>query len=289
MAKHANDPIATFLSLVYPSEASRVALCLIPPDKGRPEHRFCRVSEVGKYLGYCRYRNAHKWGIYITPSVLKPRVGARTKECFLPHQRILYLDCDQPDCLQQIKDRYPYPTLVVRTSKGRHQVYWKLDGHVTVAEQERLMSAMAVDIGADKAATDVSRVLRIPSFWNRKPDRNNTVDIVFTRNHAVSYRSLSQSLSLEMEQGHTSPTISTQPRRRVLGHAQRGSGIGGKGISQSERDWSEVHRRLALGGDPNEIKKWLEQERQDKPNPRYYANRTVVRAMRQRQEQGRSR
>ena len=128
--------------------------------------------------------NARNWNIYITPSTLKPSSLDRRKESFLSHQSIIYLDCDLPSGIDEIRSRYPDPTLVVKTSQGRYQVYWRLAEPVSVDQQESLMKRMAIDIGGDRATTNVSRVLRLPGFWNRKPcHKPNTVDIVFRRNY----------------------------------------------------------------------------------------------------------
>jgi len=275
------DQVNTFVSLVYPSNSSRIALCLIPSNARRPEHRFLTVDNLPRFLPYARYRNAHGWGVYITPSVLKRDGHNRRKGAFHQRQTIVYLDCDQPRCLDQIKERYPHPTLVVRTSKGRYQVYWRLDQPVDIAEQETLMAAMAIDVEADRAATDVSRVLRLPTFWNRKPGRENTVDIVFTRDHAVSYKSLSQS-GLASGSAHSLPETSPTTLRDalpVLGRVKGRRSSCTAALSESESDWYEVHRRLALGHSPAEVANWLQQKRTDKPNPTYYAQRTVAKAV----------
>ena len=50
-------------------------------------------------------------------------------------------------------------------------------------------------------------------------------------------------------------------------------------FSQSERDWAYVMRELKRGVDPDSLRLQLEQSRQDKQNPRYYAERTVERAI----------
>lgn len=270
------NPVSTFSSLIYPSASSWIALCLIPPDSHPPEHRFLTVDVLSRFLPYARYRNSRGWGIYVTPSRLKPNPRNRRKQSFEDQQDVIYLDCDQPSCLEQIKQRYPYPALVVRTSKGRCQVYWRLDQPITVAAQENLMAAIAIDVGADRAATDVSRVLRLPGFWNRKPNRNNTVDIVFARAHSVSYQSLSQHVPpAHSSQIPPKPSPSTASHcPTVLAHAGHRSGL-----SESERDWYEVHRRLALGDAPQDIVRWLQAKRTDKPNPRYYADLTVMKAV----------
>jgi hypothetical protein len=49
--------------------------------------------------------------------------------------------------------------------------------------------------------------------------------------------------------------------------------------SQSERDWVETLRRLSRGEDPVVVRAALEQKRQDKHDPAYYADRTVSRAL----------
>lgn len=270
------NPLTTFTSLIYPTGSSWIALCLIPPDSHRPEHRFLTVDDLPRFLPYARYRNAKGWGVYVTPSTLKTNPRNRRKQSFQDQQSVIYLDCDQPQCLEQIKQRYPYPTLVARTSKRRYQVYWRLDQPITVAAQEQLMAAIAIDVGADRAATDVSRVLRLPSFWNRKPNRNNTVDIVFTRPHSVSYQSLSQHVR-PAQSSHIPPTASPSTANgcpTVLAHAGNPAEL-----SESERDWYQVHRRLALGHAPQDIVHWLQAKRTDKPNPRYYADLTVTKAV----------
>jgi hypothetical protein len=283
---HVQQPIEAFCSLVYPSGSSRIALCLIPPGSVRPEHRFTSVRQLFRFLPYARFRNAHGWGIYVTPSTLKANANNRRKESFLEHQQVIYLDCDQPSCLAAIKRRYPYPTLVVRTSRGRHQVYWRLDAVVTARQQQHLMRRLASDVQADRSATDVSRVLRLPGFWNRKPDRGNTVEIVFHRDHAVSYDMLVACLANSLLAGAhgNGPTSTAGVRLPELGNGTGDRLVSGHGRSESERDWYLVHRQLALGHHPQQIQAWLQRKRADKPNPQYYAQRTVMRAVRQRRQ-----
>ena len=53
---------------------------------------------------------------------------------------------------------------------------------------------------------------------------------------------------------------------------------GGKGNSQSEREWARVGSLLKKGVSEETLARQLEAERQDKPKPAYYAERTVTRA-----------
>jgi len=241
---------------------------------------------------------------------------------------VIYVDCDKRLCLDEIKNRYPYPTLVVRTSqgsskrkastegriarslhrpKGRYQVYWRLNEFVTVKEMEHLMRAIARDIDADIAATDVSRVLRLPNFWNRKPERNNTVDIVFRRDHAVSYKSLSLSLSSDNSDSSLlqEANTSTQAPQRVLECSFDEELKQDKELSESERDWYLIHRWLACGRErdgrehalhglslsafmgvsPDEcIQRIISRRQGHKRNVVYYARYSVEKAVRIRAE-----
>lgn len=280
------DQVNQFVSLVYPAVSSRVALCLIPPDGQHVEHRFTTVERLSRFLSYARYRNARGWNVYITPSLLMPHASSRCKSFFQAQQPVVYLDCDQPGCRERIKQCYPDPTLVVSTSKGRYQVYWRLDETIEVTAQVRLMADMAIHVGADRAATDVSRVLRLPGFWNRKPSRPaNTVDIVFWRDHCVPYQSLSEptpaSLAGPMPPYSSASTPSSAPRVLVTPPTlQTSSDL----PSESERDWYEVHRRLALGQSAHDVQSWLQAKRGDKRNPRYYAQLTVRKALQAREQ-----
>lgn len=287
-----NNPsaIEQYISMIYPSKECYIALCLIPPDDCPVEHRFTTVSQIEKYLNYCRFRNASGWNIYITPSVLKPFAQNRRKESFCPHQKVIYLDCDAPSCLNDIKSRYPYPTLVVRTSKGRYQIYWRLSEAVTLSDQEKLMRRLARDLGADIAATDVSRVLRFPSFWNRKQNRNHTVDIVFVRDWAVSYLSLSKALTSEDASSFPLPETFSSTRKppRVLESSVDEKLWRENKLSESERDWYLIHRWLALGVSPDDcIQRIISRRQGQKRNVDYYARYSVEKAVRIRMNQKR--
>lgn len=280
------NPVKTFLSYIYPSLDCRVALCLIPPDDQAVQHRFCTPKTIDKFLPYCRFRNARNWNIYITPSILKPCLLSRRKESFLDYQSIIYLDCDCPSGIDEIRSRYPFPTLVVKTSQGRYQVYWRLAESISVQEQECLMRLMAIDVRADRVATDVSRVLRLPSFWNRKPDRMPcTVDIVFKRNHAVSYKSLLSSVSEDLRSEMVSPhkTCTEGGGLRVLALSSRIIDSGR--LSDSEKDWSSVNRWISAGECIEVIIDRLTVKAQRKRDPRYYALLTVKNALKEKGDQ----
>ena len=66
------------------------------------------------------------------------------------------------------------------------------------------------------------------------------------------------------------PIIVGKPRMRFSGNGK---------LSQSERDWAYALRALRRGESPAIIQARIEQFRPDKSSPRYYAHRTVTRAL----------
>jgi hypothetical protein len=86
----------------------------------------------------------------------------------------VWVEGDDKAVMEKVRASCPKPALVVKTSPGHYHIYWKLNFKVTVAEQEAMNRALVLDVGADRAATDVSRVLRLPGFWHKGKD--NTID-----------------------------------------------------------------------------------------------------------------
>ena len=99
----------------------------------------------------------------------------RTKDNFEDFQSVVFLEFDTPNQFDTLINSrvIPYPSAVVGSSEGRNHVYWKLSEPIPKRKQEELMANLARSVGADTAATDVSRVLRLPTFCNKKPERNN--------------------------------------------------------------------------------------------------------------------
>jgi hypothetical protein len=132
-------------------------------------------------------------------------------------------------------------------------------------EAENLMRRMVREFGADPAAVDSARVLRLPGFYNHKYDTPHfiTVQNLSSAVYAPSYFP-------QFAAGESESQASTTATPRVR-KAQ-------PGITQSERDWAFAKRALGRGQDPQEIIRAIAQFRTDKPNPQYYAEHTVQRA-----------
>lgn len=186
--------------------------------------------------------------------------------------------------MEKVRAKCPYPTLVVKTSIGHYHIYWKLDEKVSVEEQENIMKLLAKNIGADPAATDVSRVLRLPGFWHKGKD--NTVDIVFSRFGKVQYKSFLSALPSQVISTATGCT----PTRHRAGGVQKGTQIYNSGVgegkerfvfkSKSHEDWYLVNEWLRRGVSQGECVKRLKVRRAgEKKDIDYYSHYTVKKAI----------
>jgi hypothetical protein len=237
---------------------------------GRISHYFKTAEEIAapEFQRMLRAANANGRDIYLTPNTLREDASGRTKADV--HQiRHIYLDVDVGgrEALERIlrAEGMPNPHHVFETSSGKHQILWQVEGF-DKEQAERTLRNLAAAHGADPAVTDCSRVLRVPGFRNCKyPDQPHYVrdihrdpaDQIYGPSDFPRYPEVDRPL----------PPGGDRPR------------FGGNGeISQSERDWAYALRQLEMGMDPSVIRANIEAFRPDKPNPRYYAERTVSRA-----------
>lgn len=265
--------IAKFLRIIYPDDGE-LALVIINRQTQKITERYTTPTQISKYIPYLRHCNASGCDIYFTPSQLKPQSRKRTKSQFQDLQQIVYLEFDRPNTLDNlIKANYPYPSAIVASSQGRHHVYWRLVGPVSKHRQEELMANIARDVGSDTVATDTSRLLRLPTFCNKKPSRDNfRASLIYPDQEIVgptTFDDLASAVDNYQEakasfipSGAAAPTCASFD------------------LSQSGKDWFLVNEMLfAKGDDPKEVIKWLEGQSERKPNPHYYAKRTVGRAL----------
>ncbi len=220
-----------------------------------------------KWQSWLRHANANGYDVYISQNTLDGSSPHRRKQD-VEAIRHVYLDLDQDGdrALKAIQasDKLPRPNFVIDTSPGKHQVIWKVEG-MSQAEAEILMRAMAREFGGDPAATDSTRVLRLPGFYNKKyqaPYRIEARQDSSEVHHAADFK-----ISLEVTQAQE-PGANQRP-------AAQGSSLKN---TRSERDWRWVMRELGRGESVDSLIQKLEQSRQDKPDPGYYARLTVTRA-----------
>jgi hypothetical protein len=138
---------------------------------------------------------------------------------------------------------------------------------INLEAAEGLLHAMAREFGGDPAATDATRVLRIPGFANKKYETNFYVK---------ARRKSTETYHLRDFKLHIDSQDWTRYKYDNRGKPESSPRTNS---SQSERDWAFAKRALARGDDPEQIIRQIAQHRAtDKTNPEYYARHTVEKA-----------
>ena len=160
-------------------------------------------------------------------NALKPDAQGRTK-ADIADIRHLYLDLDRDaeDALSslQTRDDTPDPNRVLNTSPGKLQVVWKVE-RFTLDEAESLQRRLAGEFGADPAATDAARVLRLPGFLNHKYEPPHAVGVraVSERTHQpADFRTFRERPQTEAVQPAPRTPRRTSPRSRLAVGARLG-------------------------------------------------------------------
>ena len=223
------------------------------------------------FQAWLQYQNGRRHEVYISMNALREGARGRTK-ADVAAIRHLYLDFDDNGtaAMEVMLKRtdLPRPSYVISTSPGKWQVTWKVEGFGK-EEAETFQRNLARDSGADPAATDCARVLRLPGFYNHKYSRPHLVHV--DRLADDSYRP------------EHFPKLAAEDRARAA--MERGGGAGvphrdfGRPLSQSERDWSFAKRALSRGESPALVAAAIASYRRyDKPNPQYYVELSVRKA-----------
>jgi hypothetical protein len=221
------------------------------------------------FQAWLRHKNASGSDIYIGMNPLKHDAATRTKED-IESIRHVYIDLDYGGgkALEGIhkSNLIPKPNYVLTSSPEKFQVVWKVES-MTLEEAEALLHALAREFGGDPAATDATRVLRLPGFANKKYNADFYVE---AHRHATeTYRLRDFKLHVDGQDS---------PRHHYPARAKRDST--GQALSQSEHDWAFAKRALARGDDPEVVIQQIADHRSGaKSDPLYYARLTVTKAL----------
>lgn len=207
--------------------------------------------------------------IYVGMNPIKDGAYSRTKGN-IKDIRHVYLDLDKKgdEALDAIRNspEVPAPNFVLDTSPGKHQVVWKVSGFGQ-DEAESLLHSLANKFGGDLAATDSTRVLRLPGFANRKLPEEFIVQARQESDAVYRLRDFTIDEDSPEAPRHFGEA---QERRRTLPNDHK---------SQSEYDWAYAKRALSRGDAPEVVIQRIADFRaQDKANPESYARRTVTKA-----------
>ncbi|MGC2703007.1 MAG: DNA-primase RepB domain-containing protein [Candidatus Acidiferrales bacterium] len=254
------------LDLFGPTE--NVAVVVRNRATGGTIQRIARADTVAgkEFQIWLASQNGAGSNVFLGMNPVKDDATSRIK-ANIKDIRTVYLDLDRKgdESLQAIRNssEVPPPNFVLNTSPGKHQVVWKING-VTQDDAESLLRALASEFDGDPAATDSTRVLRLPGFSNRKL----TEEFVVRAHHETGAVYTLRDFTIE---GDSPEAV------RDIGDAHQSRTIGPGHKSQSERDWAYANRALERGDDPELVVKRIADYRaEDKANPEYYARRTVM-------------
>lgn len=241
-----------------------VALLLRRENPASTTQRIVTLEQVlaPRYLAWLSYENHHGANVYVAANPLRSGTRRRTKES-ISEVRHLYIDIDvdgeERIAALQTSDVVPVPNVILATSPGKYQALWRVEGF-DFDQQERTLTLLAVAFGGDSACTDRNRVLRIPGLLNCKYDPTHPVTVEYPSDFA--YRP--EDFRLDDSQLRPTPTVRGTARTYPVS----------KG-THSEQDWAWAVHHLSLGEDASKLTDELACKRSDKPNPLYYAQRTI--------------
>jgi hypothetical protein len=274
-----NAPEKPTLSLPSASEyildnfkaTDRVAVLVLNRQLGETTQRITTAQKAAspEFQAWLRYKNANGADIYVGMNALQQHASTRTKDDIEKISHV-YLDLDHGGTASlealENSDLVPRANYVLNTSPERFQVVWKVEG-MSMEEAEVLNQAMAREFDGDPAATDSTRVLRLPGFANKKYESDFYVQIRTESTQTYHLRDFKLQVDSPEAPRH---------QHQELGHEHSAQS---SALSQSEHDWAYAKRALARGDDPEEvIGRIADYRAADKHDPDYYARHTVTKA-----------
>jgi RepB DNA-primase from phage plasmid len=222
-----------------------------------------------EFQAWLAARSAAGSDVYVGMNPIREGAYSRTKEN-IKNIRHVYLDLDTKgnEALESIRNstEVPPPNFVLDTSPGKHQVVWRVSGF-SQDEAETLLHNLANQFAGDLAATDSTRVLRLPGFANRKLSDEFIV-------HARQ-----ENDAIHTPRDFAIHEGSPEAPQQQSDDPERPRSVPNDHKSQSEHDWAYAKRALARGDDPELVVQRIADFRsEDKPDPLYYARLTVAKA-----------
>ena len=208
--------------------------------------------------------------VFVGMNPIKDGAYCRTKQN-IKDIRHVYLDLDKKgdEALDAIRNSVeaPAPNFVLDTSPGKHQVVWRVTGF-SQDEAESLLHNLANQFGGDLAATDSTRVLRLPGFANHKLPEEF---IVQARQESDALYTL-RDFTIHEDSPETPRHFGRlQAPNRTAPSDHK---------SQSEHDWAYAKRALTRGDDPEVVIQRIADYRGDEKHSGY-ARYTVEKAQKE--------
>jgi hypothetical protein len=254
-----SDTAKDFLTRCF-APGETIAFLLRAESADRPAQRIVRLEQAiaPAYLRWLAHENHAGANVYVAANPLRSGSRRRTKDS-IASVRHLYIDidCDGETRIAALRasDAVPMPTAILATSPGKYQALWRVDGF-DFERQEATLKQLAIAFGGDPACTDCNRVLRIPGFLNQKYSPAHRVTVEYPCDSTWN------PCDFHLDNA-------ALPLRGIARQIQPGK------HTHSEQDWGWVLDELAHGKDAEKLTLTLASRRADKPDPLYYAQRTV--------------
>jgi len=249
----------------------RIAVLVLNRQLGETTQRITTAQKASnpEFQAWLRYKNANGADVYVGMNALQRHASTRTKEDIEKISHV-YLDLDRGGTASlealENSDLVPPPNYVLNTSPEKFQVVWKVAG-MTLEEAETLNQAMVREFDGDPAATDSTRVLRIPGFANKKYEADFYVQARAESTQTYHLRDFELQIDSQDAPRHQHEEVARKPLTQS------------NTLSQSEHDWAYAKRALARGDDPEEvIRRIADYRANEKHDPQYYARHTVTKA-----------
>jgi hypothetical protein len=251
----------------------RVAIVALERSTNRIKSRIDTAERIAgdNFQRWLRFLNKSHYEIYVSMNTVGEDARGR-KKSDIAQVRHVYLDFDI-DATQAVnrmmsRSDMPTPNHLIESSPGKWQAVWRVD-RFEGPQAENLMRGMVREFGADPAAVDIARVLRLPGFCSHKYQEPHYITVqnlsvqVYTPADFPHF-TIHEAVVESSDVAHA--THSTRRHRSQVA------------ISQSERDWAYAKRALARGENPESVIQAMAAFRTDKPDPQYYARHTVTKA-----------
>lgn len=262
-ARIATNIAADFLTRCFaPNET--IALLLRRENPATIVQRIIPVERAlaPRTLGWLAHENSTGANIYVAANPLRVGSRKRTKES-IAAMRHLYIDIDTDGearlAALRAYDAVPVPTAILSTSLGKYQLLWRVEGF-DFERQENTLKLLAIAFGGDPACTDCNRVLRVPGLLNCKYDPAYPVTVEYPCDSVWN----PSDFRLDTPAPDVMLSSRASPSQKHPGKH-----------TNSEHDWAWVLHGLASGKDAAKLTRELSSRRTDKPDPLYYAQRTV--------------
>ena len=258
-----NQPAVQFLNRCFAPDET-IALLLRREIRPSITQRVVPLERAlrPRYQAWLSYENGTGANVYVAANPLRAGSRKRTKES-IASTRHLYIDIDTDGDARlaalRASDLVPPPTSILSTSPGKYQVLWHVEGF-DFDQQEQTLKLLAIAFGGDSACTDRNRVLRVPGFLNQRYDPAYRVTVEYPDDSIWT----PEDFRLDATTVDATLRALTVPSRKPPSKH-----------SHSENDWAWVCDQLGHGKDALKLTRELASRRSDKPNPAYYAQRTV--------------